>query len=128
MILHHVAVVCRSEELADRFYRGILGLRRMKTSELHSELGERIFGIARECRFALYGNEMSSVEVFVHGEAHEKTASYAHICLEVEDREGLLSKCRSEDLTVKEIPKGDAVLTFIADFDGNLFEIKQMKQ
>ena len=128
MRLHHVAVVCRSEELADRFYRGILGLRRMKASELHSALGERIFGIARDCRFALYGNEMFSVEVFVHGQAYEKAASYAHICLEVEDREGLLSKCRSEGLTVKEIPRGDQILTFIADFDGNLFEIKQTKK
>ncbi len=124
MELHHVAVVCRSEEFADRFYAGILGLRRIKASLLKKELTELIFGITRECRIILYGNEMLSVEVFVTGQVQEKSASFEHICLAVKDREGLLSKCREAGLTVKEVPKGDTLVTFLTDFDGNLFEIK----
>jgi len=128
MRLHHVAVVCRSEELADRFYEGILGLRRIKTSLLQKELSREIFDITGECQIILYGNENLTVEVFVLGLDRKKSYSFEHICLEVEDREGLLSKCRATRLTVKEIPKGDSLLTFIADFDGNHFEIKEIKK
>ncbi|MCP4666222.1 MAG: hypothetical protein GY849_07635 [Deltaproteobacteria bacterium] len=128
MQLHHVAVVCRSEELADRFYGGILGLKRIKSSLLQKELAGLIFDMALECPFMLYGNETLFVEVFVPGRVQEKLASFEHMCLEVEDREKLLSKCRAAGLRVKEIPKGDSLLTFIADFDGNLFEIKGIKK
>ena len=126
MKLHHVAVVCKSEELADRFYGGILGLKRIKTSHLQKELSKRIFDIVGECQLILYGNEMLSIEAFVSGQAQNKPASFEHICLEVEDREGLLSMCREAGLKVKEITKGDSLVTFTADFDGNLFEIKEI--
>ena len=128
MRLHHVAVESRSEENADRFYKGILGLRRIKTSLLHKELSREIFDITRECQIILYGNENLTVEVFVLGLDWEKSVSFEHICIEVEDREGLMTRCRAEGLKVKEIPKGDSLLTFIADFDGNLFEIKEIKK
>ena len=47
-----------------------------------------------------------------------------HICLEVDDLDSFLKKCRSMDINVSRIPKGDATITFIRDDDGNLFEIK----
>jgi hypothetical protein len=33
-------------------------------------------------------------------------------------------KCRDLDVEISQIPKGDRPLTFIRDYDGNLFEIK----
>jgi catechol 2,3-dioxygenase-like lactoylglutathione lyase family enzyme len=48
----------------------------------------------------------------------------AHVCLEVDDLQDFLKKCRDLDVEISQIPKGDRTLTFIRDFDGNLFEIK----
>ena len=48
----------------------------------------------------------------------------SNYCLEVADLESFLEKCRSLKVDVARIPKGDKILTFIRDFDGNLFELK----
>jgi len=37
MKLQHVALVCGSEDSADRFYRGLLGLKRIKSAVLNME-------------------------------------------------------------------------------------------
>jgi hypothetical protein len=36
----------------------------------------------------------------------------------------IFKKCRDLEVEVSQIPKGDRTLTFIRDYDGNLFEIK----
>jgi len=125
MKLHHVAAVCSSQDNADRFYEGILGLKKIKTFSLNKDLAEQIFDTARECQIILYGNEDFAIEVFIVSEKAEKATLFEHLCLEVEDKEELLLRCKSKGLAVKRIPKGDSLLTFIGDYDGNLFEIKE---
>ena len=125
MKLHHVAVVCSSKENADQFYEGILGLRKIKSFSLKKDLAEQIFDTARECQIILYGNEDFAIEVFIMSQKVGETISFEHLCLEVEDKEELLLRCKSKGLAVKRIPKGDSLLTFIGDYDGNLFEIKE---
>ena len=118
-------MVCRSQENADRFYGGILGLRKIKSFTLSKDLTGQIFEIPRECQIILYGNDNFAAEVFVAHPAPGKVTSLVHLCLEVEDREGFLGKCQAMGLTVKRVPKGDSLLTFVHDYDGNLFEIKE---
>ncbi|MBL7225896.1 MAG: hypothetical protein KJ573_06730 [Proteobacteria bacterium] len=65
MKLHHVAMLSSSQENADKFYEGILKLRKIKTSLLKSDLAVRIFGIDVECPLILYGNKNFAIEVFV---------------------------------------------------------------
>ena len=125
MKLHHVAIVSVSQENADRFYSGILGLGKIKTSTLNKELSKQLFDLDEECRIILYGNEQFVIEVFLQGPLLERKVSCVHLCLEVKDRETFLEKCQGEGLTLRRIPKGDSVLVFIEDYDGNLFEIKQ---
>lgn len=125
MRLHHVAVICKSEENADRFYKDILGLSRAKTSLLHKDFSVQIFGIAEECQYIFYEDEMLAVEVFVVTQTKEKLFSFAHVCLEVENREKFLEKCEEQGVEVKRIAKGDSFVVFLFDFDGNLFEIKE---
>ena len=125
MKLHHVALVCRSQENADRFYEGILGLRKIKSFMLGKDLAEQIFEIPRECRVILYGNDHFAAEVFVADPAPGKVTPFVHLCLEVEDREEFVKRCEAMHVEVNRIPKGDALLTFIKDYDGNLFEIKK---
>jgi catechol 2,3-dioxygenase-like lactoylglutathione lyase family enzyme len=124
MRLHHVGLVCSSQERADRFYGGILGLEKIKTVELTEDFTERIFHSAQRCLMIFYSNNGLAVEVFVPEESPPRKALFQHICLEVEEREVFLKKCHDNGLEVRRIPKGDTFLTFVADFDGNLFEVK----
>ncbi|MBW1689890.1 MAG: VOC family protein [Deltaproteobacteria bacterium] len=59
MRLHHVGLVCSSQERADRFYEGILGLVKIKTSELTEDVTEQIFHTSHRCLMIFYGNESS---------------------------------------------------------------------
>ena len=124
MKLHHAALVCSSQENADRFYEGVLGLKKIKASVLNKDLSKQIFDTAFECLFFLYGNEDLAVEVFVITSHEAKNNPFAHLCLEVENPDTFLKKCRSEGLEVRLIPRGDSKLIFLKDYDGNLFEIK----
>ena len=45
--------------------------------------------------------------------------------IEVENRDEFVKKCQSNGISVKRIPKGDSLLTFVEDYDGNLFEVKE---
>jgi catechol 2,3-dioxygenase-like lactoylglutathione lyase family enzyme len=107
MRLHHVAVVCSSLENADRFYGSILGLNKMKASLLSEDFAEALFHIAQKCIVVAYGNENMLVEVFVPESPAENRAPFVHLCF------------------VSRIKKGDSLLIFVADYDGNLFEVKE---
>jgi len=124
MRLHHAALVSSSEANADKFYEGILELRKIKTSLLTNNLAVEIFNIDVECPLILYGNQDFAIEVFVTNQIPDKKAPFTHLCLEVEDREKFLARCRSTGLEVNLVPKGDSQICFVQDFDGNMFEIK----
>lgn len=124
MRLHHVAVACSSQENAERFYGGVLGLGKTKESLLSEALAERIFHIAEKCQIIFYANETLSVEVFVPSSPVRTAPSFAHLCLEVESRDEFIGRCREMGLAVNLIPKGESQLIFVRDYDGNLFEIK----
>jgi catechol 2,3-dioxygenase-like lactoylglutathione lyase family enzyme len=127
MRLHHVGLVCSSQENADRFYHGVLGLEKIKTSELKEDLTEGIFHRAQRCQMIFYGNDELALEVFVPEEWPARNVTFEHICLEVPEREAFLTRCRDNGLEVRRIPRGDTFLVFIADFDGNLFEVKEAR-
>ena len=125
MKLHHVGLVSSSQERADRFYEGILGLTKIKTSELAEDITEQIFHTPQRCLMIFYGNNGLSVEVFVPEEFPARKAPFEHICLEVKERGAFLKTCQDNGLEVRRIPRGDTFLAFVADFDGNLFEVKE---
>jgi catechol 2,3-dioxygenase-like lactoylglutathione lyase family enzyme len=128
MRLNHVALVCSSEETANDFYGGILGLERMRTSVLPKDLARQIFGIDRECLIVVYGNDRFTAEVFVTANLPGGDASFEHVCLEVEDVEAFVTKCEARQVSVNRVFKGERLLTFVKDFDGNLFEIKEIAE
>lgn len=125
MRLNHVALVCGSEQNADVFYKDVLGLRKIKSFLLSNDLARQIFGIDREYRVVVYGNDRFTAEVFIDDRSPERDTSLEHTCLEVKDREEFVKRCEAMHVEVNRIPKGDALLTFVKDFDGNLFEIKE---
>lgn len=126
MKLHHVAVLCSTEENSDRFYEGILGLEKIKKYILNKDLAEQIFSISCEPQIIFYAKGNLAVEVFIPTTSPEKMLPFVHLCLEVEKREQFLQNCRALGIVVKRIQKGESLLAFIEDFDGNLFEIKEL--
>lgn len=125
MRLHHAAVAARTEKNADIFFQGLLGLSRIKASTLKRELASRIFGIDAECGLLLYGNEDFHIEVIVPDPFPEQKETFSHLCLEVAEREKFIERCRSVGLEIRLVPKGESLLFFIQDLDGNLYEIKE---
>jgi len=122
---HHAAVVCRSRETADRFYGDLLGLRAVKERVLDESLAEEIFEIRQSCVFLRYEGKGLAVEVFLVEDAGRKGPRFEHLGVEVEDQKAFLSRCESAGVKVKRIRRGEKILAFVDDGDGNLLEIKQ---
>lgn len=134
MKLLHVALVRSSEAASDRFFQDILGLARTRTKTASAELCAQLFGRAREHQIVYYGNEHLLFEVFVsdRGDFGESRLGHlGHVCLEVGDTRELLARCAAAGIEVRRaVPGtggtgGGGAVIFIADEDGNLFEIKE---
>ena len=124
MKLGHIAVVCSTQENADRFYKDLLGLEKIRSFTIDKELTMNIFNISCECLIIFYENENMAVEVFVPTIVTDKTPSFTHFCLETPERDQFLNRCEQAGLKISRIPKGEKILLFLEDFDGNYFEIK----
>ena len=124
MLLNHVALVSSSEENSDLFFRDLLGLKKMGPKTVPSELARKLFGLNEEYRVIDYGNEKFKFEVFLARPGLPDNKRLDHVCLEVRDRPALLSKAADLGLEIIQAPKGEALVVFLKDFDGNLYEIK----
>jgi len=125
MILKHVGLACSSEYNADKFYQTLLGLKKSAPKRLPLDLSRAIFGIEAELKVINYISEDLHCEIFISSRIDNKYGQMAHLCLEVGDLSEFLQECRSLGVEISRIPKGDGFLTFVKDFDGNLFEIKE---
>jgi catechol 2,3-dioxygenase-like lactoylglutathione lyase family enzyme len=125
MFLKHVAIVCSSEKKSDKFYEYLLGLKKQDPKILPGALSRQIFNRVSEYKIINYTGNDTHFEIFIDDQLDpgSNDGKIEHICIEVEGLEGFLAKCRALDVKILRIPKGDRLLTFIRDFDGNLFEI-----
>jgi len=125
MQLIHAGLTSRSEAAADRFFRGVLGLEQTRRSALPAQLAEPLFGVHEDCEILYYGGGNLLLEVFVTGPRERTAGKIDHLCIEVADRDALLQRCAAEGVAVRKVAKGEGVVVFIEDGDGNLFEVKQ---
>jgi len=125
MDLRHVGLTCGSEENSDKFYKDLLGLEKSGARTLPASLSKSIFNLDAELVIINYLNEDLHFEIFITDRSKDSSRQIEHLCLEVDDLSVFLNKCDSLGVEVARIPKGDKMLTFIKDFDGNLFEIKK---
>lgn len=125
MILKHVALVCGSKENSDKFYEQLLGLAKINSKILPRELSRQIFKLDSELQIINYADNTIHFEIFINNKDSIEVKRIEHVCLEIEDMEALLKKCRAMEAEILQIPKGGKLLVFIKDFDGNLFELKQ---
>ena len=124
MQLAHISAVCSTSENAKRFYAGLLHLKKIKEFTLDAKIIEQIFGKKVSCQIMLFGSNQFTVEVFIQEEGLAPANPFVHHCLEVPEKDLFLERCKREGLVVNYIAKGDKILTFIRDFDENLYEIK----
>ena len=125
MLLKHVAIECNLETNSDKFYKDLLGLDKVRSKILPSAMAKKIFGIDFEYKIIDYANDTLHFEVFIANKKNLRNRTVEHVCLEVDNLEEFLRRCKGMSIDILTIPKGgDAYLTFITDYDGNLFEIK----
>jgi catechol 2,3-dioxygenase-like lactoylglutathione lyase family enzyme len=124
MILKHVALVCGSQENSDKFYEQLLGLAKINAKVLPRELSRQIFDLDAELQIINYADENLHFEIFIDNRQSPDNERIEHVCLEIEDMEAFIKKCHAMEAEFLQIQKGDRLLLFIKDFDGNLFEIK----
>ena len=125
MHLRHAGLTCSSEENSDKFYKDLLGLKKSEPKILPSDLSKAIFNLDAELQMINYMDDNIHFEIFIANQFNTPQDRIDHLCLEVDDLTGFIEKCRRMQVAVALIPKGDKTLTFIKDFDGNLFEVTQ---
>jgi len=124
MILKHVALVCGSEDNSNKFYGQLLGLTKIDSKILPRELSRQIFKMDSELKIINYADDDIHFEIFIASRKSLNHKRIEHVCIEIGEMELFLEKCQSMGVNVLKIPKGDKLLVFITDYDGNLFEIK----
>ena len=125
MRVSHVALASSSEEKADRFYQGVLGLKKTRTVIVSANVMKSIFGLGEDCRKTDYEGGEVRFEIFFTGSEGPRTIRPNHICLEVDGLESFLKKCEAMGVEVIRVTKGESIVIFIKDFDGDFFEVKE---
>ena len=127
MQLKHVGLVCKSEHNSDRFYENLLGLKKVGSKMVPGDLSRQVFNLDSEYKIVNYANDKIHFEIFIDAYRTYDDKRIEHICLEFEDLEAFLVNCQQMSVKILKIHRGDAVLTFVRDFDGNLFELKEKR-
>jgi catechol 2,3-dioxygenase-like lactoylglutathione lyase family enzyme len=116
-----------SMEKTDLFYGRLLGLERTEPRTLPRETAEALFGVETDLFMVYYQDENNQFEIFIHPDLKSfngAKGNVSHDCIQIEDKETFLEQCERFGCEVIRVPKGEKVLTFVKDLDGNLFEIK----
>jgi methylmalonyl-CoA/ethylmalonyl-CoA epimerase len=125
MHVQHIGLVCVNEDNADRFYRDFLGLEKSKKTTIPASLMEPLFNVEADIDVCNYSGSGVQFEIFFSDDPEQFSSGMAHACLKLQQAEALLERAQTQGIKVMRIPKGEKWVTFIEDFDGNKFEIKQ---
>ena len=120
--MQHVAIECSGQQSTDRFFTTILGIPKIKSTILSKELSAAIFKIEKSVPIEIYDNGKMRFEVFIHKTKREPT--YTHICIEVNNKNEFIARCKQHGLEPFVIEKEGKTLLFVRDFSNNLFEIQ----
>lgn len=120
----HTALVCRSEDNADRFYNKLLGLEKAAPKTLPADLSQAIFGVKTDLTIINYTGDGIHFEVFIVDSPTDSKPKIEHTCIEVESRGKFLEDCDKLGIAANQVTKGDKILLFVQDLDNNLYEIK----
>jgi len=124
--IEHLAVSSNSEEDSDNFFIKLLGLKKLRSFVVSSDLMEQFFKVKKEHKVIRYGNEGLNVEVFITDDKSKVIDKFTHMCLIIEDRVKLIDVARQMNYEVIKVPRknSDVFYLFLKDKFGNLYEIK----
>ena len=123
MKINHVGLNIQNEKEIIDFYQNILGFHFEYQFDLKLVLATKIFGIEKQPEVFLCNNENMQLELFVYPEKTKQ--GFAHICIEVTDREIIAKKCKNAGYPITRIQRNDKPdILFIRDKAGNIFELK----
>lgn len=123
MEIIHYSLACSSTDNADRFYTGCLGFEKTAIKSLPADLSKTFFHLNEELVVLNYTRNNILFEIIINEHMEPKLDPIEHICLSVENKPEFLKKVEKFGLNIVQKKKGEKTVTFISDFDGNLFEI-----
>ncbi|WP_111707842.1 VOC family protein [Lutibacter citreus] len=125
MKLNHIALnIQNKKELID-FYQNIFGFHLEYQFDLNLDLAKKNFNIEKQPEVYLYKNNNLVLELFVYPES--TTLGFAHICLEMVDREKIAKKGEQAGYPITRIQRNNKPdILFIKDKAENIFELKKV--
>ena len=123
MKLNHIALTIQNKKELTDFYQNILGLKLEYQYEIDATLSSTIFDIEKPAEVFRYSKDNLHFEFFI---SSEKTIpAFAHIGIDVEDRETVVEKCKKAGYKVTRVERKEKYdLIFVSDKAGNKFELK----
>ena len=127
MKFEHVGIGYNSEEEADKFFIDLLGLNKIRSKSVSKDLMQSFFGVQKESKLVLYGDDDSSFEVFIADDDSKAQDIYTHSCLFIKNRDEFVARAISMGFDVIKVPRKDSegYYLFIKDLFNNLYEIKE---
>ncbi|TXT59372.1 MAG: hypothetical protein BAJALOKI3v1_1080007 [Promethearchaeota archaeon] len=126
MKLNHFAVASISEEDSDTFFLKLLGFQKTRDFTVPAKLMNKFFEENKDQRIIRYEHGDVAAEVFITDGNSYRTDTFTHVCLEVENRNEIVSKGRELDIKVIQVPRenSEGYYLFLQDPFGNIYEIK----
>jgi catechol 2,3-dioxygenase-like lactoylglutathione lyase family enzyme len=90
MALDHVALVCRSEDSSDRFFKEILGLTKEQPKTVPASLVKQVFSLDKELKVVTYQGEQVKFEIFINESDAKPEPMIEHVCLECQNMDDIL--------------------------------------
>lgn len=125
MVLEHIALVCKSENEIEDFYRDILGFEIARCFELNKKLSSEIFNVDKDVKVYLLKKDDIFIEAFINPAQDKINHDFRHICISLEDREEIINRLLEKKYNVLRIKRDKSDLVFMKDKSGNIFEVKQ---
>ena len=123
-MLHHIGLQYPDKANAEIFFGKILGLPKQKEFILSAEISKLLFGTDSDVEVVAYGDDSFKFEVFItRGEIPQ---NFNHICWTVKDKNEFIEVCKKNNIDHVIMETDGKVLTFVRDWGGNVYEIKEM--
>lgn len=122
MQLNHIGINIADAAEVQHFYQNVLEFLPERSFPIPRKISQMFFGIDVEAEAFIVKNKTLKLELFVYDEPLK--SGYAHLCVEVDNREETVRKCAEKGYPVIRMKREKGDLLFIKDKAGNVFELK----
>ena len=125
MLISHIALYNETVEDCEKFYGGLLRMKRLRSFTVVEEMSESLFGVSESYEVIHYEKDGVVFEIFAGAAPEMRENVVSHTCLTVRDRHSLIVKARDMGFAVTVLSRDGGDLVFLRDGSGNIFEMKQ---